>query len=359
MKAHAIFLTIFVLAPWTHSQDLGGSALRFDGQDDRVSIPFAPSLEVESAFTLEAWVFPTSSDEGGIAGMWEQGGLPGKFLLHLADGQVVGRIARNGVPFHDVVSAPIVAGRWTHVALRYDGTLLSLFLGGIEQDSTKASGSLSDSAIGMDLGAAFDSHLSGQLDEVRLWSIARTGREILLDVATVYTSGVPGLVGAWGFDDDPSGASVLDVSGFENHGVRDPGAGPMRLASSAPIRWSDLGLGSEGSRGTPVLRGVSRMRAGDQSYLELSNARPESSVALIVGFSQTNTPLLGGVLVPSTDAVIFGLPTNQAGQLLLEFAWPEALQLSPGYFQAWVLDPEAPLGFSASNGLQSNPGIAD
>ena len=37
-----------------------GNALNFDGSDDHVSIPNAVSSNISSAFTLEAWVYPTA-----------------------------------------------------------------------------------------------------------------------------------------------------------------------------------------------------------------------------------------------------------------------------------------------------------
>ncbi|MEQ8764370.1 MAG: LamG domain-containing protein [Planctomycetota bacterium] len=366
MKACSILLSLLAFVPFASADDLAGHALRFDGVDDITTVPFSPSLDVLAEFTLEAWVFPANANTGGIAGMWGWGGSPDKFLLYLSGGTVVGRISRAGVPFHDTVSAPIAAGGWTHVALRYDGNDLTLIVNGNEAATTPAPGALSsvpqDLRMGIqDIGAT-DHFFGGQLDEVRLWSIARPTRDIWLDSKTCRTSATSGLVGLWRFDEALGNQSIVDSSGNGNDGSLGSSNAieledPVRQSSSAPMNWCDLGFSLAGSAGEPVLRGVSQMKGGARSYLELRDARRKSSVALVVGLSQVNAPLLGGVLVPSTEAIFFGLPTNGNGELILEFAWPAALVFTPAYFQAWIQDPKAPAGFSASNGLLSDSGF--
>ncbi|MFT7463486.1 MAG: hypothetical protein ACI9EF_001830 [Pseudohongiellaceae bacterium] len=50
---------------------------------------------------------------------------------------------------------------------------------------------------------------------------------------------------------------------------------------------------------------------------------------------------------------MFSLSTNGTGGLTLPFAWPAGLPSGiPFYNQAWITDPTAPSGFSATNGLQ-------
>ena len=47
-------------ATWTAAGKYG-SALIFDGVNDRVTVPDAPSLDLTTALTLEAWVYPTAA----------------------------------------------------------------------------------------------------------------------------------------------------------------------------------------------------------------------------------------------------------------------------------------------------------
>ena len=49
-------------ATWTTSGEFGG-ALVFNGSSARVTVPDSASLDLTSAMTLEAWVFPTASGD--------------------------------------------------------------------------------------------------------------------------------------------------------------------------------------------------------------------------------------------------------------------------------------------------------
>jgi len=118
--------------------------------------------------------------------------------------------------------------------------------------------------------------------------------------------------------------------------------------------WKDLGLGLAGVSGPPVLAGAGTLLAGDPLTIALSNARPFSTAALIVGFGQLDAPFKGGTLVPTVDLLIAGLPVDGAGSLLLPATWPAGLPSDFSlYFQAWVADAAGPHGFAASNGLSA------
>jgi len=116
--------------------------------------------------------------------------------------------------------------------------------------------------------------------------------------------------------------------------------------------WTDLGDALDGLHGPPALAGSGLPCKGGSVKLALSNARENSSVYLIVGFSLAGAPLKGGVLVPSPDVLLSGLPSGPAGALSLTGNWPGGVP--PGltiWFQEWIVDAAAPQGVSATNGL--------
>lgn len=120
-----------------------------------------------------------------------------------------------------------------------------------------------------------------------------------------------------------------------------------------PTQWVDLLNALPGTAGVaPVLGGEGTLLDGDPLQLTLTDALPNSSAALIVGFTQIDAPFKGGVLVPNANLVIPGLPTGPLGVFALPATWPAGIPAGfVTYFQYWVTDAGGPLGFSASNGL--------
>jgi trimeric autotransporter adhesin len=115
--------------------------------------------------------------------------------------------------------------------------------------------------------------------------------------------------------------------------------------------WADLGSGLAGLGGVPLLVGSGALSAGSSNQLDLTLARPSSPATLVFGFALLAAPFKGGTLVPM-PLLLLPLTTTAAGSVSLPFSWPPTLpRLTPLLFQCWVVDPAAPAGLSASNGL--------
>ena len=118
--------------------------------------------------------------------------------------------------------------------------------------------------------------------------------------------------------------------------------------------WTDLGHGLAGVTGTPALVGAGPLVSGTSVSLSLSNASPLASSWLVIGFSELNAPLKGGVLVPSPDVLFAGLPVNGGGSLSLASSWPPGIPSgSLTAWQFWIPDAAGPLGFAASNAVRA------
>lgn len=359
--ACALTTLLFAAMP-TPAQDIPGSALSFDGVDDIVRVPFTPSLDVINAVTLEAWVNSQGGD-GGIAGMWGTGGLIDKFLLHIEGGNIVARIVREGVQGQTKIVGPAAAlNTWTHVALTYDSLALTLYIDGSVYERVIAPGQFISDQMDFRMGIediAFPGppgFLAGQLDEVRLWSVSRKPAEMQRFFNQTVAPDTVGLIGSWRLDGNAIDQQVFDASTAANHGTLGADASfaaddPLRVASTAPVRWAYLGQGLAGSNGVPELYGEGTMVAGSNVSLVLESALENSLATLVIGFSKIEVPLKGGILVPAPDIIINGLATDATGELTLQAVWPA---LPPGldfYFQYWVNDAVGPAGFAASHGL--------
>jgi hypothetical protein len=154
-----------------------GAGLRFDGVDDAMLLPMSESLTFSSAFTVEAWIAPTTF--GSERSLWW---TPSAMLTLRAEGTVVpvAVLTDGQVGF---VSAGIVpVGTWSHVAMTYDGSWLRLYINGADAGSREATGTLVPASPpeGGILGG--DSAFAGAIDQLRLYRRALSPAEIAADM---------------------------------------------------------------------------------------------------------------------------------------------------------------------------------
>ena len=186
-----------------------------------VQVPHSSALNPTGAFTLEAWVSISNGTAGedcrSIVGKnWQQsywlgqcnvGGQP--TLRSYLKG---GASARNG--------GIIPRGVWTHVAVVFNGTQRIHYINGEVAATFAEAGPLTTSAsafrIGSDVSWQFTPQ--GQIDEVRLWNVARTTEQIRSTINVRISTPQPGLIAVWPLD-----ASTVDIIGGHNGAVGGAG----------------------------------------------------------------------------------------------------------------------------------------
>lgn len=116
--------------------------------------------------------------------------------------------------------------------------------------------------------------------------------------------------------------------------------------------WDEFSIeGALGPSGTAPLSGDGSLCAGDGLALHLHHALPDTPVALVVGLSRLDAPLLGGTLIPSPDAIVW-LQTDAAGDLSIAAALPRELPAGTElWMHAWWPDAGGPQGYAASNAI--------
>jgi hypothetical protein len=211
----------FVAAPAAQAQPFN-TWLKLQGYpaSGYVEIPNSPALNPTAAFTLEAWVAVTdaSGSCSSIAGKnwhksWWIGTCPsgGKHVLRSYVRGYSG--ASDGGPgtFRDVGEIP--SGLWTHVAVVFNGTQRLHYINGELAGTFAEPGPLTTSPdpvrIGSDVQYAVTP--AGGIDEVYLWSVARTQAQIRADLTAPITGAPAGLVAAWHLN-----ADALDAVGGHN-----------------------------------------------------------------------------------------------------------------------------------------------
>lgn len=202
-----------------------GSSLVFDGVNDVVVVPNSASLGMTTALTIEAWVKASDTSLGGIFEKTIGGVLNTSYMLMLYGDKILFRLVKSG-GLIDIFSATSVpANVWTHIVATWDGVVQRLYINGVlEAYANPAVGPIDTgagtSSFGSLAGVAYP--LEGQLDEVRIWNIARTEAEIVAWKDRTLVGNESGLAAYWRLDE---GAGILasDSSGNGNTGTLTDG----------------------------------------------------------------------------------------------------------------------------------------
>ncbi|WP_320069470.1 LamG domain-containing protein [Micromonospora sp. RTGN7] len=228
------------LVPVALPTDRAGTALRLDGKDDYLDLGSAPSARLQGAYTVEAWVKPAAS--GGYIAAAGDGVKAGSFSLSLT---TTGALVLTHPGTGNTLTSPagkVPIDRYTHVAAVFStGTEArgTLYVNGGEVASAPMSFTPASSSAGVvtyvgarPSGSAATGFFSGDVDEVRIWSQARTGADLARDVRRRLAGVEPGMVAYYRFDEG-AGASIADHTdnGFDGT-VR---GGATWLTSGAPV----------------------------------------------------------------------------------------------------------------------------
>lgn len=196
-----------------------------------VRVPHAAVLNPTGAFTFEAWVSITNSAAGEdcrtIAGKnWNQswwiglcsvGGRP--TLRSYLKGSAS---ARNG--------GEIEPGRWTHIAVVFNGTQRLHYINGELAATFPETGPLTTSTAELRIGSdvSWEVTPAGAIDEVRLWNVARTLAQIREGISHPITAPQGGLIAVWGFD-----GNAQDVVGPHEGSTQGSGVGFLTFPVAA------------------------------------------------------------------------------------------------------------------------------
>ena len=133
--------------------------------------------------------------------------------------------------------------QWIHFALSWDGTAFRAFVNGVEKvTKTVTGGTLATDRTQLTIGGnPRGAYFNGNIDEFRVWSIARTAADITSTMHQTLTGTVTGLVGYWKFD-ETTGMTAADSTTIAGHtahnGTLMSATGfalPKWIPSTAPI----------------------------------------------------------------------------------------------------------------------------
>jgi hypothetical protein len=163
-----------------------GKALTLDGASGMVTVPDDSTLRLSSGMTLEAWVRPSAlSSASSILTKDQTGGFSYSLLANTAANVPSANVFTTSA-LAAAGPASLALGTWTHVAETWDGASVKLFIDGAEVASQPTTGSLAVNAGQLKIGGSSTAgqFFNGLVDEVRVFSRARTASEIGADMNT-------------------------------------------------------------------------------------------------------------------------------------------------------------------------------
>lgn len=301
----------------TAESSLAGNALSFNGSGHHVNLGNPAALNITGDMTIEMWLRPDNFSArrnpynkayGGCGTITQE--LNGTLNFYW------GTSGANANPYQGFNSGTaLTLNQWNHVALVRDLTngQLRWYINGVQTNT--ATPSYAAAVAGSNpvlIGTGYTNGYHGEIDEVRIWNVARTAAQVQNNRNTTVTPGTAGLAGYWRMDED-GGNLIYDSSGNSSTGAFASGT-PDRVVSTAPLHpefnWSP-GTGLSTTSGAVVTASP----ATSQNYLVTASTPEGCSVSA----PPTNNliawhPLDGNAddMISGNDGEVLG-PTEVAG----------------------------------------------
>ncbi|MGW0802631.1 LamG-like jellyroll fold domain-containing protein [Nonomuraea sp. NPDC002799] len=171
-----------------------GKALSFNGTSSWVTVAHAQSLRLTNTLTFSAWVQPAAVDGWRTVLAKENASGLSYGLYASYGGDPLGWL-ENATTLKTVVGDdPLSLNQWSHLAVTYNGTIITLYLNGTQIDQTPMTGNLADTGGVLRLGGnnlLDDEYYSGLIDDVRIYNRVQTATEIQTDMNTPVGAAAP------------------------------------------------------------------------------------------------------------------------------------------------------------------------
>jgi len=201
-----------------------GNALNFDATlSNRIIVSDNDSLDMTSGLTIEAWIYANTAGASSKQTIVSKTGTTSKtgFLLSTNDGwsSIDFRI-KNGTSAGIPVSASglSIENGWHHLAATYDlGTGLKIYIDGALANTVVINNGLANNKQQLTIGAQhdgagnadsdYDNFFDGSIDELRIWSVARSLAQINYRKEITLDGDELGLVAYYQFNQGTAGGN--------------------------------------------------------------------------------------------------------------------------------------------------------
>jgi hypothetical protein len=289
------------------------NALDFDGSNDYVDCGNSASVQRNGTqpITVEAWVKPTGGVWVAVVSKFVHTATNEGYSLEIfSDNKVAFFCGNNWSDWLPAISTTsLTSGVWSHIAATYDGSTVKIYINGNLSLSAPWTNGVTDSGTNLLLGSrSGTTFYLGQMDEVRVWTIARTAAELRESMARTLVGNEAGLAAYYRMD-ELDGNTVYDLSSNANNGtLTNMDAATDRVASDAfttwigadSTSWSDGGNWSKGAVPAATSNvGIYKWGLGNEAAI-------------------SGSPTTGNLLISSTAAPALNSALTVNGNLVLE-----------------------------------------
>lgn len=168
----------------TFTQGKIGKARSFNGTTDLIGIPHSTSLNLSTAITIDAWVYPTTSKYNMIVSKANNGdGVDDLYFAIQSSGCSTGQLSLYWSASGWICGTSAVPlNTWSYVALTWDGSNVKYYINGILDKTAALSGARTTNTDSVRIGSYVNgvdgTNFSGSIDEVRISNTARTADQI-------------------------------------------------------------------------------------------------------------------------------------------------------------------------------------
>lgn len=224
------------------SSSIAGNALSVNGSSS-YNLGNPAALQITGDMTIEMWLKPANFSQrrnpygkayGGEGTITQE--TNGTLNFYWGQG------AGNAHPYTGFNSAtPLTLNQWNHIAIVRDmtGNSVRWYINGVQTNSMTPpyAGSVSGNTATIGLNYTGQGYM-GEIDEVRIWTTARSTAEIQANMNTVVAPFQSNLAGYWRMDE--TSGTITDASGSNT--VSTATGSPAFVTSGAPIEpdysWS-------------------------------------------------------------------------------------------------------------------------
>ncbi len=217
-----------------------GSALSFDGSDDRVVVSNANNSILppdNGAFTISLWFNSGEISTPSIKSiMSNETYLTSGFRFGTDNnGKLRFWSTESGGSISLISNTTIREGSWYHAVVVYTGNSAKMYINGVE-DVEDTLGVVVSNTNDIHIARAIGGkqYFKGKIDEVKIYNYALTPRQVAME----YNAGAP--IGYWKFDEG-EGETAYDYSGNGNNGTVYIGSGGSQTSTSTA--WSNGSAG--------------------------------------------------------------------------------------------------------------------
>jgi len=179
-----LLVSVFIMSGFCKAQ-IGGYSLYFDGSDDYITVPHSSNLNF-TAFTIEAWIYPTGTDSKIMGKTAYGSAVPGFSMGYTSDNKLFCECKQDWGSNYVAATSTATASLnvWSHVAMTWSsGGYLKAYINGVEVISVTSLALTITNSNYFVIGRApwispNQGAFKGRMDEVRVWNVVRTQAEI-------------------------------------------------------------------------------------------------------------------------------------------------------------------------------------